>query len=75
MQSLLILPNPPASEMAAVKAWEEPVVMTTYLPVQPDPNPLFLEKRVYQSNHRRTRNMPTGSPLHCEFSASMRDGS
>jgi tetratricopeptide (TPR) repeat protein len=59
MQSpLLVLPNPPASEIAAVKAWEEPVVMTTYLPAQPDPNPLFLEKRVYQGSNGRVYPLP-----------------
>lgn len=47
---LLILPDAPGSETAPVKAWEEPVVMATYLPAQPDPNPLFLEKRVYQGS-------------------------
>jgi tetratricopeptide (TPR) repeat protein len=33
-----------------VKAWAEPVVMPTYLPGTPDPNPMFLESRVYQGS-------------------------
>ena len=55
---LLVLPNAPASETAPVKAWEEPVVMTTYLPDQPDPNPLFLEKRVYQGSSGKVYPLP-----------------
>lgn len=55
---LLVLPNAPASETAPVKAWEEPVVMTTYLPAQPDPNPLFLEKRVYQGSSGKVYPLP-----------------
>src|SRR6202012_2905771 len=54
----LVLPNAPASETAAVKAWEEPVVMTTYLPAAPDPNPLFLEKRVYQGSSGKVYPLP-----------------
>jgi len=38
----------PVTETGAVKAWEEPVVMKSYMPAAPDRNPLFLEKRVYQ---------------------------
>lgn len=55
---LLVLPNAPASETAAVKAWEEPVRMTTYLPASPDPNPLFLEKRVYQGSSGKVYPLP-----------------
>ena len=55
---LLVLPDAPASETAGVKAWEEPVVMTTYLPAQPDPNPLFLEKRVYQGSNGKVYPLP-----------------
>jgi len=49
----LQLPNAPSTETGAVKAWEEPVVMRSYLPAEPDPNPLFLEKRVYQGSSGR----------------------
>jgi tetratricopeptide (TPR) repeat protein len=34
----------------AVKAWCEPVVIPTYPVPPPDPNPMFLEKRVYQGS-------------------------
>ena len=42
-----------ASHTQSVRAWEEKVVIPTY-PVQPaDPNPMFLEKRVYQGSSGR----------------------
>jgi tetratricopeptide (TPR) repeat protein len=56
--SLLRLPDAPRSETAAVKAWREPVVMRSYLPAQPDPNPLFLEKRVYQGSNGKVYPLP-----------------
>src|SRR5215213_790446 len=42
----------PASreQNGAVKAWCEPVVIPTYPVPPPDPNPMFLEKRVYQGS-------------------------
>jgi hypothetical protein len=45
-----MLPDAPASEGGPVKAWEEPVSMLTYLPLPPDPNLMFLTKRVYQGS-------------------------
>jgi tetratricopeptide (TPR) repeat protein len=54
----LILPPAPASEDGAVKVWEEPVVMRTYMPAMPDRNPLFLEKRVYQGSSGRVYPLP-----------------
>jgi tetratricopeptide (TPR) repeat protein len=54
----LQLPPAPASEVGVVKAWEEPVTMRTYLPAPPDPNPLFLEKRVYQGSSGRVYPLP-----------------
>jgi len=54
----LALPDAPAGETAAVKAWQEPVVMKTYLPADPDPNPLFLEKRVYQGSSGKVYPLP-----------------
>ena len=53
LPKLLQLPNAPSTETGAVKAWEEPVMMLSYLPADPDPNPLFLEKRVYQGSSGR----------------------
>jgi tetratricopeptide (TPR) repeat protein len=54
----LVLPDPPAGETGAVKAWQEPVVMKTWLPAAPDPNPLFLEKRVYQGSSGKVYPLP-----------------
>ena len=54
----LQLPAAPATETGPVKAWEEPVVMRTYLPAAPDPNPMFLEKRVYQGSSGHVYPLP-----------------
>jgi tetratricopeptide (TPR) repeat protein len=54
----LQLPPAPKDQTGAVKAWEEPVLMRTYLPAAPDPNPLFLEKRVYQGSSGRVYPLP-----------------
>jgi tetratricopeptide (TPR) repeat protein len=37
----------------SVSVWEETVVIPTYLPLAPDPNPMFLEKRVNQGTSGR----------------------
>jgi tetratricopeptide (TPR) repeat protein len=52
------LPAPPASETGPVKAWEEAVLIRTWEPAPPDPNPLFLEKRVYQGSSGRVYPLP-----------------
>ncbi len=44
--------------MSTVKAWSEPVVIPTYEPAAPDPNPMFLEKRVYQGSSGRVYPLP-----------------
>lgn len=54
----LELPQAPASEGGPVKAWTEPVEMLTYRPADPDPNPLFLEKRVYQGSSGKVYPLP-----------------
>jgi len=36
-----------------VAAWSEPVVIPTYPALPPDPNPMFLERRVYQGSSGR----------------------
>ena len=54
----LELPPAPAAEQGPVKAWHAPVSMLTYLPADPDPNPLFLEKRVYQGSSGRVYPLP-----------------
>jgi tetratricopeptide (TPR) repeat protein len=40
----------PARQTGPVKAWVEPVAIPTYHPGTPDPNPMFLESRVYQGS-------------------------
>ena len=54
----LELPEAPASERGPVKAWSESVDMLTYRPANPDPNPLFLEKRVYQGSSGKVYPLP-----------------
>ncbi len=54
----LELPQAPASERGPVKAWTEPVEILTYRPADPDPNPLFLEKRVYQGSGGKVYPLP-----------------
>lgn len=54
----LKLPSAPSSEQGEVKAWSEAVDMITYLPAEPDTNPLFLEKRVYQGSSGRVYPLP-----------------
>ena len=56
--SNLELPSAPPTETGIVKAWEQPVVIRSYMPAQPDPNPLFLEKRVYQGSSGRVYPLP-----------------
>jgi tetratricopeptide (TPR) repeat protein len=43
-------PPPKQPSDGAVRAWCEPVVIPTYPVPPPDPNPMFLEKRVYQGS-------------------------
>jgi tetratricopeptide (TPR) repeat protein len=54
----LQLPDAPLTETDAVKAWEEPIVIRSYMPAAPDINPLFLEKRVYQGSSGRVYPLP-----------------
>src|SRR5215212_11837244 len=43
--------QPPSREPSGtVRAWCEPVVIPTYPIPPPDPNPMFLAKRVYQGS-------------------------
>jgi tetratricopeptide (TPR) repeat protein len=44
--------------MSSVKAWSEPVELPTYEPAEPDRNPMFLEKRVYQGSSGRVYPLP-----------------
>lgn len=43
---------------AAVRAWRETLTFPTYEPAAPDPNPMFLEKRVYQGSSGRVYPLP-----------------
>ncbi len=52
------LPSAPATCTGAVKAWSQPVTITTYLPDAPDKNPMFLEKRVYQGSSGKIYPLP-----------------
>jgi len=54
----LELPPAPATEQGSVKAWRAEVSMPTYAPAAPYPNPLFLEKRVYQGSSGRVYPLP-----------------
>lgn len=54
----LDLPSAPSEENGPVKAWHQPILMQSYLPGTPDPNPLFLEKRVYQGSSGRVYPLP-----------------
>ncbi len=54
----LLLPEAPLTERGSVKAWEQEVNIFTYLPEPPDPNPMFIEKRVYQGSSGRVYPLP-----------------
>ena len=45
--------------MEAVRVWEEDVVIPTYEVGEPDKNPMFLEKRVYQGSSGKVYPYPT----------------
>jgi tetratricopeptide (TPR) repeat protein len=67
----LQLPIAPSTETGPVKAWQEPVVLRTYLPAEPDPNPVFLEKRVYQGSSGKVYPLPVidrVSTTACDYS-------
>lgn len=52
------LPKAPPQQTGQVKAWSEPVVIPAYLPMPPDKNPMFFEKRVYQGSSGRVYPLP-----------------
>lgn len=54
----LLLPTAPESERGAVKCWQENVRIFSYLPHPADPNPMFLNKRVYQGSSGRVYPLP-----------------
>lgn len=59
----ITLPDAPPAERARLDAggvacWEEPLVIDTYEPADPDPYPLFLDRRVYQGSSGRVYPIP-----------------
>ena len=52
------LPKAPPDQTGTVKAWFAPVTIPSYLPMLPDKNPMFLEKRVYQGSSGRVYPLP-----------------
>jgi tetratricopeptide (TPR) repeat protein len=54
----LQLPEAPAHLSGPVKAWKQDVEIETYIPLAPDLNPMFLEKRVYQGSSGRVYPLP-----------------
>ncbi|HVN03386.1 MAG TPA: DUF5107 domain-containing protein [Bryobacteraceae bacterium] len=52
------LPPAPPSQTGPVKIWSEPVTIPTYVPMPPDRNPMFLEKRVYQGSNGKVYPLP-----------------
>lgn len=44
--------------LESVRAWEEEAVIPTYEPAEPDRNPMFLERRVYQGSSGRVYPLP-----------------
>ncbi|MEG2951572.1 MAG: DUF5107 domain-containing protein, partial [Clostridia bacterium] len=44
--------------MHQVEVWEENIVIPTYPVGEPDPNPMFLEKRVYQGSTGKVYPLP-----------------
>jgi tetratricopeptide (TPR) repeat protein len=57
-QFQLLLPDAPAHLPGPVKAWRQSVELLSYMPEKPDPNPMFLEKRVYQGSSGRVYPLP-----------------
>lgn len=54
----LSLPPAPSSERGSVRSWSEQIDVLTYEAGDPDPNPLFLEARVYQGSSGRVYPLP-----------------
>jgi len=46
------------ARVEGVRAWEERLILPTYLPAPPDKNPMFLEKRVYQGSNGKVYPLP-----------------
>ena len=48
----------PSQSIAGVTVREDRIVLPTFLPAEPDKNPMFLEKRVYQGSSGRVYPLP-----------------
>jgi len=54
----LLLPEAPPEQAGPVKAWEQDVEILTYAPAEPERNPMFLERRVYQGSSGKVYPLP-----------------
>ena len=50
--------NMPGIRSGTVAVWVIDIVLPTYLPAEPDKNPMFLEKRVYQGSSGKVYPLP-----------------
>jgi len=55
-----------AEQFSGVRAWEEDVIIPTYPVGEPDKNPMFLEKRVYQGSSGRVYPHPVIDKIYDE---------
>ncbi len=53
-----VLPLRPMQTPSAVRVWTEDLNIPTYLPCEPDKNPMFVEKRVYQGSSGKVYPLP-----------------
>ena len=58
-------------EGASVKVWKGEVEIQSYLPEEPDRNPMFLQKRVYQGSSGRVYPLPLIDRIATEPTAKM----
>lgn len=62
-----MLPDPPhPGRPGEVLAWEQPISIDTYLPLEPDRYPAFLDNRVYQGSSGRVFPLPFGDRISSE---------
>ena len=65
--SQIVLPDPPHPvRPGEVLAWEQPLSIDTYLPLEPDRYPEFLDHRVYQGSSGRVFPLPFGDRISAE---------
>ena len=62
--STIVLPEPPQPRRPGeVIAWDQPVSIDSYLPLEPDRYPAFLDNRVYQGSSGRVFPLPFGDRI------------